>query len=136
MAAEFDIGATLKKPDGKIMMTAEHIHAWMFDGDYRKLKLLKGCAEKLAAKDDWGLLYDTAAIKKNTVPTAAAMYYDDIYVDRLLSEQTAALVGSDGGTPMKVWVTNEYQHSGIRDDGFNILDRLLGMLDGSVPLPS
>ena len=40
------------------------------------------------------------------------------------------------GTPMKVWVTNEYQHSGIRDDGYKILDQLLGMLDGTVPVPS
>ena len=36
-------------------------------------------------------------VSVSQVPTAAAMYYDDIYVERLLSEQTAALVGSEGG---------------------------------------
>eukprot|EP00802_Teleaulax_amphioxeia_P034446 Tamp_40894.p2 GENE.Tamp_40894~~Tamp_40894.p2 ORF type:complete len:125 (+),score=25.90 Tamp_40894:61-435(+) len=95
-----------------------------------------GCAEKLAAKNDWGMLYDLQQLRANKVPTAAAVYFDDIYVERALSEQTAALVGSEGGTRMKLWVTNEYQHSGIRDDGYRILDRLLGMLDGSVNLPS
>ncbi len=34
--------------------------------------------------------------------------------------ETAALVGSKGGTRMKLWVTNEYQHSGIRDDGYRV----------------
>jgi hypothetical protein len=59
-----------------------------------------------------------------------------MYVERILSEQTAALIGSSGGTPIKVWVTNEYQHSGIRDDGYKILHTLLAMLDGTVQIPS
>jgi hypothetical protein len=29
---------------------------------------------------------------------------------------------------MKVWVTNEYEHNGLRTNGEIILDRLLGML--------
>lgn len=41
-----------------------------------------------------------------------------------------------GGKRMKIYVTNEYQHSGIRDDGFEILDKLLGMLAGTVDVPS
>jgi hypothetical protein len=28
---------------------------------------------------------------------------------------------------LRQWVTNEYKHSGIRDDGARILDRLLSM---------
>lgn len=28
---------------------------------------------------------------------------------------------------LKLWVTNEYRHSGIRDDGARIFERLLGM---------
>jgi hypothetical protein len=27
----------------------------------------------------------------------------------------------------KVWITNEYQHSGLRDDGARIFTKLLGM---------
>lgn len=37
---------------------------------------------------------------------------------------------------VQVWITNEFQHSGIREDGFFILDRLLGMLRGEVNIPS
>ena len=86
---------------------------------HKHLTTLQACADKLAAKKDWPSLYNPEALRNTSVPTAAAMYYDDIYVDRLLSEQTAALVGSaPGATPIKVWVTNEYQHTGIRDDGY------------------
>lgn len=28
---------------------------------------------------------------------------------------------------IKLWTTNEYRHSGIRDDGSRIFERLLGM---------
>ena len=113
------------------------VHARVHMYPHKHLTTLQACADKLAAKKDWPSLYNPEALRNTSVPTAAAMYYDDIYVDRLLSEQTAALVGSaPGATPIKVWVTNEYQHSVIRDDGFVILDRLLGMLDGTLPVPS
>lgn len=36
----------------------------------------------------------------------------------------------------KVWVTNRYQHSGLREDGDKILDTLLGMVRGEIELPS
>jgi hypothetical protein len=47
------------------------------------------------------------------------------------------LVNRDG--PMegvKVWITNEYQHSGLRDDGANILSKLVSMAKGTVHVPS
>jgi hypothetical protein len=43
----------------------------MFDGDYKHLMPLKECAETLAAKADWPVLYDVERIKRVTVPTAA-----------------------------------------------------------------
>jgi hypothetical protein len=33
-----------------------------------------------------------------------------------------------------VWSTSEYMHSGIRDDGAKIFERLLGMARGSIPI--
>ena len=51
------------------------------------------------------------------------------YVDFDLAEETAGFVGS-----MRKWVTNEYMHSGIREDGIRILDRLMGMTRNSRPL--
>ena len=36
----------------------------------------------------------------------------------------------------KVWVSNEYQHSGLRDDGSLIFNKLLGMAKGEIGIPS
>ncbi|CAD7947694.1 unnamed protein product [Amoebophrya sp. A25] len=58
-------------------------------------------------------------------PTCAAVvYYDDMYVERELSEETAAQIPG-----IRLWVTNEYHHSGLLDDGFVLLDRLLAMCE-------
>jgi hypothetical protein len=38
--------------------------------------------------------------------------------------------------PPQIWITNEHQHSGLRDDGAAILEKLLGMTRGEVNLPS
>jgi hypothetical protein len=57
------------------------------------------------------------------VPLAAASYVEDMYVDFNLVQETVAGVGG-----ARQWVTNEYKHSGIRDDGARIIDRLLGMV--------
>lgn len=35
---------------------------------------------------------------------------------------------------IRQWVTNEYAHSGIRDDGARIFEQLLAMTRGSIPL--
>ena len=66
-------------------------------------------------------------LRANTVPVAAAIYYDDMYVERAFSEETAATIRG-----IKIWVTNEYEHNGLRADGERILDRLLGMARGAV----
>ena len=34
-----------------------------------------------------------------------------------------------------MWITNEHQHSGLRDDGEAILDRLIKMTTGELHLP-
>jgi hypothetical protein len=54
-------------------------------------------------------------------------YYNDMYVERTFSEQTASDIRG-----LKLWVTSEYEHDGLRADGEHILDRLLGMVHGEV----
>ena len=61
------------------------------------------------------------------MPVAAAVYYDDMYVHREFSEATAQIVPN-----MKLWVTNEYEHNGLRADGEAIVDRLLKMARGDL----
>jgi len=63
------------------------------------------------------------------VPVAAAVYYEDLYVNIALSEETAAQIKD-----IRLWVTNEYLHSGIREDGARVLDQLFGMLKGKYPI--
>ena len=46
--------------------------------------------ELLAARDDWAPLYDLDRLAANEVPVAAAVYFDDMYVDSGLQLDTAA----------------------------------------------
>ena len=56
----------------------------------------------------------------------------DIYVNLELGNETAALLG--GKTQM--WITNEHQHSGLRDDGERVFTTLLAMTRGEATIPS
>lgn len=102
--------------------TGEMIYPWLFD-DYAQLKPLKEVAASLANFESWPRLYDRDILCQNSVPVAAAIYYNDMYVDKVFSEQTAEAIRG-----CKVWITNEYEHDGLRQDGERILDRLLDML--------
>jgi pimeloyl-ACP methyl ester carboxylesterase len=104
-----------------LVFTGEHIFPWMFD-DYAALRPLREAAE-LVAHREWPRLYDEERLVANEVPTAAAIYANDMYVPRELSEATARRVGS-----LKPWLTNEYEHDGLRADGARVLDRLISLV--------
>ena len=57
----------------------------MFE-DFAALQPLKEAAEILAKKTDWPMLYNLGALGANTVPTAGATYYEDMYVDFELAQ--------------------------------------------------
>lgn len=109
-----------------VLFTGEMIYPWMFD-TYAQLQPLKAAADILAATDAWPVLYDVARLQHNTIPVAAAVYSDDMYVHREFSEETATMVPN-----VKLWVTNEYEHNGLRADGAAVLGRLLRMVRGEV----
>ena len=109
-----------------MLFTGEMVYPWMLD-EYRTLRPLKEAAQALAQFDSWPHLYDREALQRNTVPTAAALYYNDMYVDRLLSEETASIIKG-----IHVWATSEYEHNGLRADGEKILGRLFGLVRGEV----
>lgn len=111
-------------PDQPLLFTGEMIYPWMFD-EYAALRPLSADAQLLAADADWPLLYDKAVLQQNTVPVAAAMYYDDMYVERALSEETASIIKG-----IKVWATSEYEHNALRADGERVLGRLIDLLHG------
>jgi hypothetical protein len=105
------------------LFTGEHVYPWMFE-DYGALRPLREAAEILAAHE-WPRLYDRERLGRNEVPSAAAIYTDDPYVERAFSEETVA------ATPgLRAWVTSEYDHNGLRADGERILGRLLDLARG------
>jgi pimeloyl-ACP methyl ester carboxylesterase len=111
------------RPDARpLLLTGEMVYPWYFDQD-AALRPLRDVARLLAAKADWNPLYDRRVLAANTVPAAAAVYRDDIYVDRALSLETAAAVRG-----LQVWETGDFHHDGIADDGEAIFGRLLGMV--------
>lgn len=106
-----------------LALTGEMIYPWMFESD-RSLVPLQGAAEALALRTGWPPLYDLERLAANTVPVAAAIYHDDMYVERAFSLQTAARVGN-----LRPWVTNEFAHDGLRSDA-RVLDRLFELAAG------
>jgi pimeloyl-ACP methyl ester carboxylesterase len=103
------------------LLTGEMVYPWYFEQD-SALRPLRNVAQLLAAKSDWKPLYDPARLAANSVPVAAAVYSEDIYVDRELSLETAAAVRG-----LRVWESEDFHHDGIADDGEGIFARLLGM---------
>jgi pimeloyl-ACP methyl ester carboxylesterase len=123
---EFSRDAAHIEREPPLLFTGEMIYPWMFD-QYAQLEPLKAAAQLLAAKSDWPMLYDAERLRRNQVPVAAAVYYDDMYVPREFSEETAQAVPN-----MKLWITNEYEHNGLRADGEAVFDRLFKMARGDL----
>ncbi|TDD04163.1 alpha/beta fold hydrolase [Nonomuraea deserti] len=103
-----------------LLFTGEMIYPWMFR-EIRALRPFGPAVELLAERATWPPLYDLDRLAANEVPVAAAVYFDDMYVDAGLQLDTAALVGNT-----QAWVTNEYEHDGIGDD--RVFARLTGLV--------
>ncbi|TYP87974.1 alpha/beta fold hydrolase [Blastococcus xanthinilyticus] len=97
--------------------TGEMIYPWMFE-EIAALRPFGPAAHALAEHAEFPALYDPARLAANEVPVDAAVYFDDMYVDAGLSLETAEAVGN-----VRTWVTNEYEHDGLRVG--DVLDRLL-----------
>ncbi|MDX3732926.1 alpha/beta fold hydrolase [Streptomyces caniscabiei] len=117
---QFDAAKTLIG-DGPVLFTGESVHPWTFDTD-PALRPLRDTAEALAARTDWAPLYDPARLAANEVPVAAAIYHDDMYVDTAHSLATARSIRG-----LRTWVTDEFEHDGVRAGGPRVLDRLLAL---------
>ncbi|KFG71817.1 alpha/beta fold hydrolase [Streptomyces mutabilis] len=107
--------------DEPLLFTGESVHPWMFDCD-PALRPLRETAELLAARTDWTPLYDPARLAANEVPAAAAVYHDDMYVDTAHALTTARTIRG-----LRTWVTDEFEHDGVRAGGPRVLDRLLAL---------
>ena len=136
LGSSWDYTTRLEAGDEPIQLTGEMVYSWMGD-DFAWLRSLKPAAEILAAKSDWGPLYDQ---KKrgggNCPPVAALVSYEDIYVEREYSEGTARMLGPKGCSTAKLWITNEFQHSGLRDQPKEVFEKLMSMSKGDATVPS
>jgi pimeloyl-ACP methyl ester carboxylesterase len=119
-------GIPAEDESAPLLFTGEMIYPWMIDAD-PVLRPLREAADLLAERDDWPPLYDPSRLAANDVPVAAAVYYDDMYVDRELSMATAQSIRG-----LRPWVTNEYEHDGLRVSSGAVLGRLIDMSHGNV----
>jgi hypothetical protein len=93
--------------------------------DEAYLRPFAGATEILHAKQDWPALWDRQRLAGNEVPVAAAVYFDDLYVDAQLSLQTA-----DEVPHVRPWVTNQYEHDGLRSEPEGLFGRLRDLVSG------
>ncbi|MDT0464244.1 alpha/beta fold hydrolase [Streptomyces gibsoniae] len=117
---QFDAAKALAG-DGPVLFTGESVHPWMFDTD-PALRPLRDTAHLLAEHTDWTPLYDPARLAVNEVPVAAAVYHDDMYVDTEHALRTARAIRG-----LRTWVTDEFEHDGVRAGGPRVLGRLLAL---------
>jgi pimeloyl-ACP methyl ester carboxylesterase len=105
------------------LFVGEHVYPWMFE-EYGALAPLREVADLLAGRE-WPRLYDPDRLAANEVPVAAAIYAEDMYVERAFSEETASLIRG-----LRPWLTNEYEHNALRADGERVLGRLIDLARG------
>jgi len=103
-----------------LQLTGEMIYPWMFD-EIRALRPFAQAAEALARMPLDAPLYDFARLAANEVPVTAAVYTDDMYVDQGLSLETGRGLGN-----LRLWITNEFEHNGLRASP-KVLEHLFGM---------
>jgi hypothetical protein len=103
--------------------SAEHVFPWMFQ-DYSGLQPHREAAEILA-EHEWPKQFDPEVLRVNEVPVAATIYVNDLYVERAFAEETAAAIRG-----LKPWITNEFEHNGLRADGDRVLGRLIDLVRG------
>ncbi|MBM7169643.1 alpha/beta fold hydrolase [Streptomyces sp. G44] len=119
----FDAGKALAG-DEPLLFTGEAVQRWMFDCD-PALRPLRETAELLAERTGWPRLYDVDRLAANEVPAAASIYHDDLFVDTGHSLRTARAIRG-----LRTWVTDEFEHDGLRVSGPKVLDRLLALTRG------
>ena len=117
-----EFGAFDADRGGPVRFTGEMIFPWMLAEDPALAPL--AAAGAIAAEERWPPLYDGATLAANRVPCAAAVYVDDMYVDRELSLRTAAAVRG-----LRPWITNQHVHDALHRDGA-VFDRLLALARG------
>ena len=108
-----------------VYFTGEMVFPFVFE-DIAELRRIRDAAELIANDTEWTELYPSwEELIHNTVPIAAACYFEDMFVDFKLAEQTIEKVCG-----VRQFVSNEYLHCGLRENGARIFGKLHGLIDG------
>lgn len=116
--------AALASTATDLLFTGEMMERWRFTEE-AALGPFAEAADLLHAKSDWDPLYDSSVLAVNQIPVAAAVYFDDMYVDAGASLATAREISG-----VRPWVTNEFEHDGLRSDPA-VFDHLHDLAIGS-----
>ncbi|GJD05537.1 Proline iminopeptidase [Galdieria sulphuraria] len=114
----FDAMHCLQYTQKPIYFTGEMIFPFMFE-QFACLRPYAKVVDQLARKKNWSSLYNKEQLQNNQIATAAAIFYNDVYVDYHKSIETAKQIAH-----CSIWVTNEYLHGALRED----TKRVVGML--------
>jgi hypothetical protein len=109
--------------DDQTLFTGEHVYPWMFE-EYVALRPLAEAARILAERE-WPQFYDRERLSRSDVSAAAAIYTEDMYVERAYSEETAKAIRG-----LRPWITSEYEHDGLRADGARVFGKLIDLVRG------
>ncbi|WP_156760599.1 alpha/beta fold hydrolase [Microbacterium karelineae] len=90
--------------------TGEMFFPWQFD-EIASLRPFRDAVMALHERADHPALYDRDQLARNEVPVAAAMYHDDMFVPIEFAEATRDAVPNT-----HLWITNEFEHDGLRQD--------------------
>ncbi|CAG8999003.1 MAG: Proline iminopeptidase [Candidatus Celerinatantimonas neptuna] len=119
--------STDKRP---LMFTGEMIYPWMFK-QIHALQPFAQTVEKLATYTGFTPLYKPDVLASNRVPVAAAVYQNDMYVPRTLSLDTADHIPN-----LHTWVSNEFEHDGLRQSPHVFMNLRQMMFQQGGPLPA
>ncbi|KAF6746774.1 alpha/beta-hydrolase [Ephemerocybe angulata] len=91
----------------------------MYDS-FAGLRPWKEVAHILAEDDNWTPPFDLEQLAKNEVKVSAVTYYDDMYVDFDLAQDTARRVKN-----VEQYITNQHGHDGLRQDASDVIGKLI-----------
>jgi pimeloyl-ACP methyl ester carboxylesterase len=124
---QLGVPATVQTGDDgvdRLPLTGEMIYPHTVAGD-PSLAPLRDLAQALAEYPWTRPLYDPEVLARNTVPVAAMVYTQDMYVDVELSRRAAALTGA-----VQLVEDDVHHHDALRRVGAPVLDRLEAALGG------
>jgi proline iminopeptidase len=121
--AEHDRHPEFAETARPLRFTGEMFFPWMFE-EIRLLRPFGPAVDLLQQRSDWPARYDLPRLAANEVPVAAAVYFDDLYVDADLQLRTAGEIAN-----LTTWVTDEWEHDGVGASGGEVVRHLQRLLD-------